>query len=599
MSDGTTRGEAAAHVLAREMGRRTRAIHTRIDEVEEARRQAEEANARRLLDIGATDERQDGLIDGLRVDLTEARTSVLDTIDARYGEVRQLTAEQAAAMAGLARRIDANDATDVRQDDDLVSLAKRVDDVEAKAPVPGPKGDKGDRGPAGPRGATGAQGIQGLPGQRGARGPAGPPGPSGGLGSGGSGGSGTSTEVLAGTGITTSGTATSVTVTNAGVTSLAGTGISVSSATGAVTITAPIVSGGTGISVSGSGTTALTVSATGVNSVTAGTGISVSGTTALTVSATGVQSLTAGTGISVSGTTTPTVTNSGVTSIVAGTNVTVSGATGAVTVNAPGFATPGSSAIGDTAAAGTATTVARSDHKHGREASGTPGASAVGDTASAGTATTVALSDHRHSREAFGTPVNIDASLTSLSAGSLTTVARADHVHTVSNTMVFLGRATASSSVTGITVSNLPTTYNSLAIYVTHRTDASTLATAAVALRFNGDTGTNYGHDGTANETWLASTQSSYASSTTSTYAVTKYHVFNANSTSVWKAVDYVASMYTAGSGDFGGAGNYSGSTANTGGHWKSTAAITSVTLTVLNSKNIVSGSSITVYGLP
>ena len=42
-SDGTTRGEAAAHVLAREMGRRTRAIHTRIDEVEEARRQAEEA----------------------------------------------------------------------------------------------------------------------------------------------------------------------------------------------------------------------------------------------------------------------------------------------------------------------------------------------------------------------------------------------------------------------------------------------------------------------------------------------------------------------------------------------------------------------------
>lgn len=335
-SDGTTRGEAAAHVLAREMGRRTRAIHTRIDEVEEARRLAEEANARRLLDLGTTDERQDGLIDGLRVDLIEARASVLDTIDARYGEVRQLTAAQAAEMASLARRIDANDATDARQDGDITILAKRVDDVEAKAPVPGPKGEKGDRGPAGPRGATGAQGIQGLPGDRGARGPAGPPGPAGGLGSGGSGGSGTSTEVLAGSGITTSGTATSVTVANAGVTSLAGSGISVSSATGAVTITAPTVSGGTGISVSGSGTTALTVSATGVNSVTAGTGISVSGTTALTVSATGVQSLTAGTGISVSGTTTPTITNSGVTSIVAGTGITVSGATGAVTVSSSG-----------------------------------------------------------------------------------------------------------------------------------------------------------------------------------------------------------------------------------------------------------------------
>ena len=118
-------------------------------------------------------------------------------------------------------------------------------------------------------------------------------------------------DVLAGTGISVSGT-TAFTVSNTGVTSLAGSGVSVSAATGAVTVTAPTVTGGTGISVSGSGTTSLTVSATGV------------------------QSLTAGTGISVSGTTTPTVTNSGVTSIVAGTNVTVSGATGAVTINASG-----------------------------------------------------------------------------------------------------------------------------------------------------------------------------------------------------------------------------------------------------------------------
>ena len=104
--------------------------------------------------------------------------------------------------------------------------------------------------------------------------------------------------------------------------------------------------------------------------------------------------------------------------------------------------TPGNSAIGDAAAAGTSASVARADHKHGREASGTPGASAVGDTASTGSATTVALSDHRHSREAFGTPVNIDASLTSLSTGSLTTVARADHVHTVSKVPVLLASTT-------------------------------------------------------------------------------------------------------------------------------------------------------------
>ena len=32
MSEGTTRGEAAAHILAREMGRRARAIQARIDD---------------------------------------------------------------------------------------------------------------------------------------------------------------------------------------------------------------------------------------------------------------------------------------------------------------------------------------------------------------------------------------------------------------------------------------------------------------------------------------------------------------------------------------------------------------------------------------
>lgn len=293
----TTRGEAAAHVLAREMGRRTRAIHARIDEIDAERLASQAEVGQRLVALDDVDTRQDGLIDGIRDDLVEARAALLGEIDARYGEVRELTAIEAARIADLARRLTQTEAVDQRQDDDIVALTDRVQTVEDKAAVPGPKGERGERGPAGPRGAPG---------------PAGPAGPSGGSGSGSGSGSGTATEVIAGTGITTSGTATSVTVTNAGVTSLAGTGISVSAATGAVTITAPTVTGGTGISVAGSGTTALTVSATGVNSVTAGTGISVSGTTALTV------------------------TNSGVTSIVAGTNVTVSGATGAVTINATG-----------------------------------------------------------------------------------------------------------------------------------------------------------------------------------------------------------------------------------------------------------------------
>jgi hypothetical protein len=61
---------------------------------------------------------------------------------------------------------------------------------------------------------------------------------------------------------------------------------------------------------------------------------------------------------------------------------------------------PTTSAVGDTAATGSGSTAARSDHTHGRESFGTPGSSAFGDTASAGSATSVARSDHRHSREA-------------------------------------------------------------------------------------------------------------------------------------------------------------------------------------------------------
>jgi hypothetical protein len=158
------------------------------------------------------------------------------------------------------------------------------------------------------------------------------------------------------------------------------------------------------------------------------------------------------------------------------------------------FATPGSSAIGDTAAAGTATTVARSDHVHGREAAGTPGASAVGDTASAGVATTVARSDHRHSREAFGTPVTIDGTTTSLSAGSLTTVARADHVHTLSNVsggMLIASATLASDAAGGYTFSSIPQNYRHLKLVVSVRSNIANY-NAYQGVRFNNDSAANY-----------------------------------------------------------------------------------------------------------
>lgn len=62
----------------------------------------------------------------------------------------------------------------------------------------------------------------------------------------------------------------------------------------------------------------------------------------------------------------------------------------------PGTAVAGSSAPGDTAAEGTATTLARSDHRHGRESFSTSVPEALTPGGAVGTATTLSRSDHRH-----------------------------------------------------------------------------------------------------------------------------------------------------------------------------------------------------------
>jgi len=643
MSEGTSRAEAATHILARETGRRMRAVQARIDEVEEQRKIALDAISSRLTEHDGFEARQDGLIDGLRADL-ETVQAVTSAIDAAHGETRELTAGQAQELVRIAQRLTANEAVDARQDGTLSDVLDRVDVLEATAPVPGPKGDrgeKGDRGPAGPRGAMGPPGISGSGGS-------------------GSGGSGAINSVIASSGLSVTGTS-DLTITNIGVRSLTVSGLTVSASTGDVTLTAPTISGGTGVTVSGTGTTSITVSATGVNSVTAGTGINVSGTTALTVSATGVQSLTAGNGITVSGTTTPTVSaslaagtgigisgtttlsvsntgvtslagtgvtvsastgavtitapvvaggtgisvagsqttslsisNSGVTSIVAGTNVSVSGATGAVTVNAPAFATPGSSAVGDSAAAGTATTVARSDHTHGREAFATPGASAVADTASAGSATTVARSDHRHSREAFGTPGAVTGGATAAS-GSATTLARSDHVHSTASLPVLLASTTLGSTTASVTFSSIAGTYKHLNIVVSCRS-TSTFAGGydVIVARFNGDTGSNYysTYDNTVAYTYLA---------IATIHNSQNFIYSNALGMAECNVGRYTAAYYKVGRSLWG---NPNSNTTNSlyqsvyAYMWKSTAAITQVDV-FLQTGSFAAGSQIDLYGLP
>ena len=641
-TEGTTRAEAAAHILARETGRRMRAVQTRIDEVEEQRKIALDAITSRLVDHDQADERQSGLIDGLRSDLGTAR-EITAALDVAHGETRELTAAQAQELVSIAERLAANEQIDSAQDAELTGLTGRIEGLELRAPVPGPPGPKGPAGPSGRvayGGGGGSATIQSagtLVANR----------PILNFVSGATvaddstnnrvnitvsgGGGGTINSVSVSSGLSITGTS-DLTITNTGVRSLSALGLTVSDSTGAVTITAPTVTGGTGITVAGSGTTALTVSATGVQSLTAGNGITVSGTTTPTVSAslaagtgigisgtttlsvsnTGVTSL-AGTGISVSAstgavtitapvvaggtgitvagsqTTSLSISNTGVTSIVAGTNVSVSGATGAVTVNAPAYGTTiTASTIGGTAAAGTSTGVAREDHKHAFPAGATAGASAVGDTAATGTATTVALSDHRHSREAFGTPVVVDGQTTTLATGSLTTLARADHVHTVTNAWVRIGLVTTASSATSIAFSSIPQSYKFLRLLLYARTQSVYSLTAGV-LRFNGDTGSNYysGDLGTASQTYIRGALFSGPAT------------YDANIASISDVLiaGYSSTLYTKPVYAHWGAQNNTTSTASFAyasfyAIWRSTAAISSVTITMDSAEAFANGTT-------
>jgi hypothetical protein len=119
------------------------------------------------------------------------------------------------------------------------------------------------------------------------------------------------------------------------------------------------------------------------------------------------------------------------------------------------FAAPSASAVGDAQNAGTASTYARSDHVHAREAFATPSLTlgtanaagsaatllrsdatilvfdatspstqAIGDSAVVGVATTAARRDHKHAMPAFATPALTLS--TSNSAGAATTLLRSD-----------------------------------------------------------------------------------------------------------------------------------------------------------------------------
>jgi hypothetical protein len=220
------------------------------------------------------------------------------------------------------------------------------------------------------------------------------------------------------------------------------------------------------------------------------------------------------------------------------------------------------------------------------------GASAVGDTAATGTATTVALSDHRHSREAFGTPVVVNGQTTSLATGSLTTLARADHVHTLSNVPTLLASANITANTATYTFSSIPSTFTHLQLVSVQRSSGAYTEQWGSAV-FNADTGSNYLNQSNGATTYIANgviMSNTNGLATSGGGAVLL--ILNYTSTTFFKTtlLSY---------GNNSGTGINLGSWSCPSGYWKSLSAITSITLTCTAGDSFVNGSTFRLYGLP
>ena len=168
-----------------------------------------------------------------------------------------------------------------------------------------------------------------------------------------------------------------------------------------------------------------------------------------------------------------------------------------------------------------------------------------------------------------------------------------------------LATTTLGSNTASYTFSSIPSTYTDLVIVMNYSTANSggSAANVSGALRVNSDTASNYsqtlmyGFGATANsgrETsqtvyWIA--DYGYAASTSGVFGNTVLHFINyANTTTYKTLLERSSNIDNAQSGSMG--------TVASAGLWRSTAAITSITL-MLNGTNVYrTGTTFTLYGI-
>ena len=162
-----------------------------------------------------------------------------------------------------------------------------------------------------------------------------------------------------------------------------------------------------------------------------------------------------------------------------------------------------------------------------------------------------------------------------------------------------LATVTLSASTTSITFAGIPTGYKHLQLRLFAKDDRALNRDTAL-LRFNGDTASNY-----SQHTLYGDGSSAGATAGTSTTSIEVFRVSgNSSATNIFGAVvldvlDYADTNKYKTSRALGGVDfNGSGEIWFTSGNWRSTAAVSSITLTPGNATNFLQYSSFALYGV-
>jgi hypothetical protein len=155
-----------------------------------------------------------------------------------------------------------------------------------------------------------------------------------------------------------------------------------------------------------------------------------------------------------------------------------------------------------------------------------------------------------------------------------------------------IATTTLGSAATSLTFSSIPSTYTDLRLVFV----GATASSDAINARVNGDTGTNYSDTSLEGNGTAASSQ---RVSNRTFWSLEGYWQANTNTTIFMQTLDifsYAGSTFKTALGTGSNDKNGSGDTIRTVHLWRSTSAITSIT--IASAVNLVVGTTATLYGI-